>query len=195
MNNFVVNGLLISAGFSSRMGEFKPLMLKDKETFVVAIIKKMITVCKEVYVVTGFRNVDVEKEIQNELAETEFKHKVHLIFNHEYEKGMLTSLQAGIKFIEQPCWVLYHFVDQPTLPENFYTELISEIDNRFDWIQPLFNNEHGHPILFNSTLFEKIGKLTFQDSLRSVKEMKPTKIKLWKCDYPEVLDNYNYLVQ
>ena len=69
MSKPIINALLISAGFSGRMGDFKPLIKYEDETFVSKITSKLLTVCEKVTIVTGYRNYDIEEEINNSFSE------------------------------------------------------------------------------------------------------------------------------
>jgi len=191
MKKPILNGVLISAGFSSRMGDFKPLILYNQKPFIVEIIQKLFSVCDKIIIVTGFKCSEVESVIKNEFEEDIFHSKIHLVLNPEYEIGMFSSLQTGIKNTFDADWVLYHFIDQPLLPVGFYKEFVKQIDENFDWIQPVYNLEHGHPVILNRSLFEKIVSLPYEANLRIVKEADSTKKKLWECSYPHILTNIN----
>ena len=134
-----INGLLISAGFSGRMGAFKPLMTYEGEPFVVVITKKLLIFCDRVVIVTGFKNDQVESIINSTFytLHSSLKHRVVCVYNSNYEKGMFTSLQTGLKELTDSNWVLFHFVDQPFHKEKFYKDFISQIDENYDWIQPM----------------------------------------------------------
>ncbi len=54
---------------------------------------------------------------------------------------MFTSLQTGLTAAINSDWILYHFVDQPGLPNKFYQEFIKQIDDEHNWIQPHLKNK------------------------------------------------------
>ena len=58
-----INGILLSAGFSSRMQVFKPLQEKNGVPMIVQVARKMLTVCHTVTVVTGFRSQEVARAL------------------------------------------------------------------------------------------------------------------------------------
>lgn len=186
MNKPIINGLLISAGLSGRMGQFKPLMLYKDKSFVVTIIEKLFTVCESVIVVTGFKSDEVKS-----VCSLQFADRVECVFNPNYEHGMFTSLQAGLTELKDSDWILYHFVDQPFHEEKFYRELISQIDDSNDWIQPCYNGKEGHPVLFKKNIFEKILTADPSSSLRLIRDNGDTKEKKWECDYSHILNDFN----
>ena len=105
-----IYGLLLSAGLSSRMGKFKPLINYNGKSFVQNIVLRLNSVCEKIIIVTGFNKTEVEDNLnQLKTANIEF------VFNPEFEKGMSTSLKTGLKLAVNSNWILYHFIDQPGL--------------------------------------------------------------------------------
>ncbi len=186
MRKPIINGLLISAGLSGRMGQFKPLMFYEDKPFVVTIVEKLLTVCEKVVVVTGFKSDEVRS-----VCSLQFADRVECVFNPNYEKGMFTSLQAGLKKLKDSEWILYHFVDQPFHEEKFYKELVSHIDDNYDWLQPCYNTKEGHPVLFKKNIFEKILAADPSSSLRMIRDDGNTKIKKWECGYSQILNDFD----
>lgn len=193
MSNPIINGLLISAGLSGRMGQFKPLMNYNGKSFVVTIVEKLLTVCKKVVVVTGFKSEKVESTINSQfsISNSQFINKVECTYNPNFEKGMFTSLQAGLTEIKKSDWVLYHFVDQPFHEEKFYKELVFQIGDNYDWIQPCYKGKEGHPVLFKKSIFEKILTANPSSSLRLIREDDNMKIKKWECGYSQILNDFD----
>lgn len=160
------------------MNSFKPLLkLNDGKTFIQNIAGKLIQVCDEVIIVTGFKS----NEIEENLNSIKQKEKLRFVFNENYQSGMFTSLQAGLKEANSQ-WHLYHFVDQPSLPLSFYSDFIKQIDNQFNWIQPINNNRKGHPILFDDFVKNKILEISIDKTLRDVTQDNSIKKKFWECD-------------
>ena len=186
MSKPITNGLLISAGLSGRMGQFKPLMLYKENPFVVTIVEKLLKVCEKVVVVMGFQKEKIESIINSR-----FSIHVECVFNPNYEKGMFTSLQSGLKELKNSDWIVYHFVDQPFHEEKFYKELVSQIEDTYDWVQPVYNRKKGHPVLFKKSIFEKILQADPSSSLRVIRDDDSTKIKKWKCGYSQILNDFD----
>ncbi len=200
MRKPIINGLLISAGLSARMGQFKPLMLYKGKSFVVTIIEKLLTVCERVIIVTGFQKEKIESTINSQLAtlpagrqvsNSQFIKRIECIYNPFFEKGMFTSLQVGLKELKNSDWIIYHFVDQPFHQDKFYNELIKQIDDKTDWIQPRYNGMDGHPVLFKKNIFEKILTADPFSSLRLIRDDGGTKGKNWDCSYSQILNDFD----
>ncbi|MEW6702134.1 MAG: NTP transferase domain-containing protein [Bacteroidota bacterium] len=189
-----ISGLLISAGLSVRMGSFKPLMNYEGEPFVVVIVKKLLKFCERVIIVTGYKSDEIELVLNSQFLNSsisQLRNRIFIVFNADYEKGMFTSLKTGIKELHNSDWVLYHFVDQPFFPENFYEDLISRINAESDWIQPVHQGEEGHPLLFNKKVVEMIAKSFFDSNLRTIRNLPAVRKNYWECNYPEVLLDFD----
>lgn len=193
MNSGKLNGLLISAGLSGRMGEFKPLMQFNGESFVTGITRKLFTFCSKVVVVTGFQNEKVESTINSQFAilNSQFENRVACVYNPYYEKEMFTSLKAGIEHLKDSEWVLYHFVDQPFFSNDFYRKIISQISSECDWIQPVHNGKEGHPVMFNKKVIDLISKSSLDSHLRMIRDLPDVRKNYWNCGYREVLIDFD----
>ncbi|OGU55356.1 MAG: hypothetical protein A2V66_04060 [Ignavibacteria bacterium RBG_13_36_8] len=189
-----INGLLISSGLSERMGEPKPLLMYENLPFAVGIIKKLSQVCEKIIVVIGHEGETVRTNVEKYLNDPQFSlselaGRVEFVDNPNYTEGMFTSLQSGLKAIGDAEWAIYHFVDQPGLPESFYIDFAAQKDFTIDWIQPVYREQKGHPILINNTLFKTIIDSPPNISLRELASSIKVKKKFWKCEYPEILED------
>lgn len=172
-----ITGIILSAGLSGRMNNFKPLLkLNNGKSFIQTVVEKLFSVCDEIIIVTGFRSDDIAKDI----AELDERKKIKIVENENYTHGMFSSLQTGLTE-SQTKWYLYHFVDQPSLPLDFYSNFVEQIDEHSNWIQPTHNNRKGHPILFDNFVKEKILTSGNNKTLRDVARDKSIKKKFWEC--------------
>ena len=186
-------GLLIAAGLSGRMGEPKALLLKDNLPFTIVILNKMLLVCDSVVVVLGHNADNIKKELQVFISiSNELKLRVKFVTNENFEKGMLSSLKYGLNAELNSKWLLYHFVDQPGLPEEFYQEFTTQIENKYDWIQPGYNSKKGHPLLLQSSIFNSILELPDDSSLKEFSLNNTVKKKFWDCTHKEILQDIDY---
>ncbi|MBK8946051.1 MAG: NTP transferase domain-containing protein [Ignavibacteriae bacterium] len=177
-------GIIITAGFSSRMGEFKPLLIFNDKSFLQNIIEKLDLICEKIIVVTGFKENEILKHVSK--FDVKLKSKIEIIRNENYEMGMFTSLQKGLQKINSD-WVIYHFVDQPHIPNKFYGEYSNIIDKTNDWIQPINKGRNGHPIIFNHKVSDIIVNSNQNSNLRNVTASDKINKYFWECDYQEIL--------
>ncbi|OGB69163.1 MAG: hypothetical protein A2Y94_07730 [Caldithrix sp. RBG_13_44_9] len=203
-----IEALIISAGYSSRMNDFKPLMKFNGLPFLLNIILKLYRHCEKVHVVTGYRTEDIEEVLaewlnrqpaagffdSGHLSEKEWfslKDIVHYIYHPDYDKGMFSSLQAGLAFCQKADWILYHFVDQPHIPGSFYDAFTQQISTDFNWIQPCYQQRKAHPLLLHQSLFPVILRENPSGSLYQISRNPGIKKKMWDCPYPQILQNFN----
>lgn len=190
-----ITGLIISAGMSKRMGEFKPLMSYSGETFIHNIVSRLDHVCQSIIIVTGYNSEQLQSETLSVLTrqgKNTLVKKIRFIKNKEYKKGMFTSLQKGLKEIissNMSEWAIYHFIDQPGLPDDFYTGFTEQIEDAHNWIQPSFKKRKGHPILLRDDLFEVILKSDANSSLRDVSRKPVFKKKFWECGFEYIFQD------
>ena len=192
MNQPTIGGLIISAGLSERMRQLKPLISFDDKPFLAHIILKLNTVCQKIVIVTGHQSDTIKNEI-NTWLKTHNKNLNNIIwcYNPDFTKGMFTSLQRGLKELDGIGWILYHFVDQPNIPKQFYKQFVNQIDDEYEWIQPGYNSISGHPVLLSDKLVKPILRLSPTKSLRDLSKHKVVKRKIWSCNFPEILQDYD----
>jgi len=193
MYNNKITGLVLCAGLSKRMGQLKPLIHYNKKPFLAHVILKLHTFCENVVIITGYKSDYIKTEILSWLDENskDIFDKITWCYNSDFENGMLSSLQKGIKEIKHSDWILYHFADQPHIPDEFYKKFINQIDYHYDWIQPEYKTQSGHPILFSKKIIKEILNLNGDESLRDIAKDSKLKRKQWKCDFPEILKDYD----
>ena len=117
MNKFyimIINGIILSAGFSQRMDNFKPLAIFNDNTFIQNIILKLNSICDQIIIVTGHKEEELKKEITKNLTEDKYTSiikKIVFVYNRSFAKGMFGSIQCGISKIESCDWAIIHQVD------------------------------------------------------------------------------------
>ena len=111
------------------------------------------------------------------------------MFNQDYHEGMFTSLKKGLNESTDSDWIIYHFVDQPSLPEKFYYELIEQIDKEYNWIQPSYNKTKGHPLLLHRSIFNLILDNSNNASLKEISRSELVTKKIWECNYSQILQD------
>ena len=192
MNESKIYGLILSAGLSGRMKMFKPLANYKGKTFLYNIIIKLNKICDEIIIVTGFNSDELKTETTKSLQSENQPNvilKLNFTFNESFQKGMFTSLQKGISEAKNCDWILYHFVDQPGLPENFYLDFIKQAESDYNWLQPVNKDQKGHPILLGKELFDLIADSSPDSNLREISKSSKVKKKYWECHYKEIFQD------
>ncbi len=180
-----INGIILSAGLSGRMRKFKPLLTYKGKSFLQNIVLRLDSVCDKIIIVTGYKANEVEENV-NQLI---LLSKIEFVHNQSFEQGMFTSLQKGLSQVKDSEWVLYHFVDQPGLPEVFYKKFVEQIDDEHNWIQPKIKEQNGHPVLIKRNLFQIILDAPLNSNLRLISSYPLVKKKFWECGYAEIFQD------
>ncbi|MBN2591400.1 MAG: nucleotidyltransferase family protein [Sedimentisphaerales bacterium] len=147
----MICGIILAAGFSSRMGSQKLLLPFGKTTVISHITNQLInSKVTKTYVVVGHQAEQVTEELSDK--------PVIIINNPEYKTGMLSSVRAGIRDLPQDCkQILIALGDHPSITTSFINELIqifSQTDKKI--IVPKYGDKRGHPILFSSIFSDEI---------------------------------------
>jgi molybdenum cofactor cytidylyltransferase len=190
----MISAVLLAAGESRRMGEFKQLLSFRGKTFVESCIDNLIlSRVDEIIVVTGHRAADV-RSAAGERAVT-FAH------NSEYRLGMSSSIKRGVEAASSECRALViALVDQPHVGPEIINRLIETFDSGALIAIPTYRGSRGHPIILNSSLKDEILSMKAAEGLRKVVRSHQgdtvyvsaeSSAVLEDCDYPE---DYQYIL-
>ncbi len=166
MNNSIhkkLSAIIPAAGFSSRMKDFKPLLPFGDKTMVEQVMDlfkaNRIT---DIVVVTGHNHAELDPVVRMAGAKP--------VFNPDFESGMLSSIQKGIRNIrpENAGFFLLP-VDIPAIRPSTIDGLIqkfAESENQI--LIPYFDGTSGHPPLIPSRLKPDILSLSNGSTLRDL---------------------------
>lgn len=158
---------ILAAGFSSRMGTFKPL-LPLGDTFVleraVALFRN--AGIKDIRVVTGYRAFRLEPVLR-ELG-------VRGIKNSRFEEGMFSSIQAAVQTLDAAVDAFFILpVDIPLVRSTTVYALIETFHKRDpDVVYPCFLAERGHPPLIAGRLANDILRWSGNGGLKACLAMR-----------------------
>src|SRR5262245_25516525 len=138
----MISAILLAAGESRRMGEFKQLLRLGDKTFVEHCVDNLLASrIDEVIVVTGHR----EKDVRCALGDR----PIRFVHNSSYRSGMATSIQCGFQALAKSSQVcLLTLVDQPQISPDLINLLIETYETTQAMIViPTYDGQNGHPIL------------------------------------------------
>lgn len=179
-------GIILSAGLSSRAGEFKPLMDFHGEPAVVVVMRKLREVCDKIVVVTGHRAHEVAA-----VVETHGDAAVTCVVNAEYERGMFSSIRTGVRTLPDGSDFFLQMVDQPHVPQSVYRTLIEAMTTTHDVLIPTHAGRRGHPLLFRSGMKAVIASASPDSTLRDVLHRMQGRISDVAVDSDAVLHTIN----
>lgn len=148
-------GLILAAGFSSRMGRFKPLLPIGDATaleWVSNTLKK--AGVQKIVGVTGFQ--------REKLCPLFRKEELIEAFNKDFEQGMFTSIKAGLRKAleeqeEKPEGFFLMLVDCPLVPPEVLQMIMDKHEEQPDaFIVPCFRGKKGHPLFIPFQYAEEI---------------------------------------
>ena len=157
--------VILAAGYSSRMGDFKPLLQLGGRTLVE-------------HTVTLFRNAGVDHIIvvtghkEDEVAAEAARLNVETVSNADYDEGMFSSVCAGISKLPELDAFFVLPVDIPLIRSSTVQTLL-EAETNEGVIYPCFDTERGHPPLISSHVIPAILKHDGQGGLKRVLEQFP----------------------
>ncbi len=161
-NKVKIAAVVLSAGFSRRMGEFKPLLPVQGKPALLNVIEAFKEAgVAEVFVVTGYRREDLSALIENAGAKE--------VFNSGFADGMFSSVKAGIKAVmsgadseTETAGILLHPVDTSLVGAStikaFFEAVSAEKDKGQMFAVACFQGKKGHPLFIPAGLFDEILK-------------------------------------
>ena len=139
-----ISGIILAAGLSTRMGEPKQLLPFGDSTIIETVIDNLLgSKLNEVIVVVGHEAKKIQAHIQHK--------PVKIVFNPNYQEGMLTSAQCGVQSISASADAFaMTLVDLPLITPDLVNLVIDTYVQTEDGITvPSHNYRRGHPVIFN----------------------------------------------
>lgn len=146
----IINGLILAAGMSSRMRQFKPLMRIEEKTIIETTVDHMLEAgVDQITVVLGYRGSEIKEVL--ELDEKRCR-RLKFAYNPNYETTqMLDSIKIGLdkmgicdRFFIAPG-------DMPAITTKTYQTLIEVAADKSDFkvIFPTLEGYRKHPPLIS----------------------------------------------
>jgi molybdenum cofactor cytidylyltransferase len=172
-------GLILAAGYSSRMREMKALLPFGGETLVVRQINCFISAgISDIYIVVGHKAEEITKAVGSL--------PVNIVYNENYPGGMFASIQAGVRAVNNDIYTpssltacqgprtmgVFLLPVDYALAQPFTIEVLKD---RFEKgnakiLYPCFKDRKGHPPLFTSELIDEILSSPLDGGLKGVFE-------------------------
>lgn len=154
--------VIVSAGLSSRMGAFKPLLPLGNDTIIKKSIKTLRSAgIEDIVVVSGYRAQELEEHLSDS--------GVEFIRNEQYtETDMFFSASMGLEIIRPRCdRVFFLPADSPLfLRKSLCAMLMHQEDTDRDVVIPTYLGRGGHPILINSSVLSELLLYSGIDGMR-----------------------------
>jgi molybdenum cofactor cytidylyltransferase len=146
--------VILAAGESRRMGSLKQMLAWGQDT----VLGKTINTFQEaltgpVFVVVGYEGSRIKRQLADR--------KVIWVDNSAYQKGMSSSIVAGIKALpEEVEGILLALADLPLLQSDTIKKIADNFrSSKHRLIVPVFQGRTGHPVLIAKEFFPELLKL------------------------------------
>jgi molybdenum cofactor cytidylyltransferase len=160
------------------MGRPKALLPIRGRTFLENILEAIShTSIEQTIVVLGHHRDEIERSLSLPSA----------VFNPDYEQGMTTSLQAGIRALSwDAAGAILFLVDHPLVEPRTIEALIMNLaPTRI--VLPTFEGRRGHPVLFSSEVLEEILALPPSEGANIVVHKNPARVVEVPVNAPGIL--------
>ena len=146
-----IDGMLLAAGESRRMGYPKALLEIDGVPFVARLATAMLQVMPRLVVIVGAHAERVRGAIPND-------NRISIVHNPDWPRGQLSSIKAGLRAIAQEAdAVMIHLTDHPTVKADTFGA-VAEAYRKAE--KPIVIARHdgrrGHPVLFARATFAEL---------------------------------------
>jgi molybdenum cofactor cytidylyltransferase len=177
-----VEGVLLAAGESRRMGYPKPLLKIADRTFLEHTCAAMLTAVESLIVVLGARADEVRRAIPDEP-------RIRAVENPNFARGQLSSLQVALSAAScEAAAILVHLVDHPTVSATTFQRVVDEyMRTRQPIVIARYRGRRGHPVLFARALFEELKAVPEDEGARVVVNADPARVHYVELDDPGVL--------
>lgn len=163
-----VAAVVLAAGFSSRMGDFKPLLPVRGVPAVCGLLAALDSAgVDRVVVVTGFESGRLQPVVEAAGAAA--------VYNGRFKEGMFTSIRAGIEAVCQLYGkvdgVLLMPVDCPLISSEVIKAVINSAsaDSNDDSFRvPVFEGKKGHPLYIPHCYLAEICEYEGRGGLKAV---------------------------
>jgi molybdenum cofactor cytidylyltransferase len=176
-----LEGILLAAGESRRMGYPKPLLKIGGETFIEHIAESMLAVLPRLVIVLGAHSDRVRAAIPRD-------DRIVIVENPNYSRGQLSSLKVGLCALQADATgALVHLGDHPMVRVETFQAIVDSY-NQLD--QPIVIARHeghrGHPVVFDRAIFAELQSAPEEEGARHVVNVNASRVAYVDLDDPGI---------
>ncbi|MGH7934240.1 MAG: nucleotidyltransferase family protein [Candidatus Binataceae bacterium] len=177
-----IDGILLAAGESRRMGYPKPLLKIGDQLFVQRTAATILAVAGRLVIVLGAHAGRIRREIPAD-------ERIVVAENPDYLRGQLSSLKVGLARMRSAATaVIVHLGDHPLVTPATFRAII---DGYARSGKPIVIARHGgrrgHPVLFDRSVFAELAAAPEDEGARVIVNADPARIVYIDVDDPGVV--------
>ncbi len=176
-----IAAIILAAGESRRMGRAKALLPFRGGTFISVLAETLGSYCAPIYAVFGFDAEALMKSAPPSVVAVE---------NPDYHQGMLTSLQAGLRAMDElPELILFTLVDHPAVNPETILALVNSTHSGIPLVMPRYAGKRGHPVIIRREIAQEIAAAPATSKLNQVLDRHTREIHYVDVDDAAVRDD------
>lgn len=181
-NSITVDGIILAAGSSSRMGETKQLLFfRGKLLLELVAEHAQNSALQQIIVVLGYEEQQIRRKIDF--------HDASVIVNADYAMGQSTSIYCGLSLVSATCdAAMFLLGDQPLIEGSVIDSLIEAYKyGRAPITVPVYQGRRGNPVIIDRSLFPALKALTGDTGARQLFGAHESRIHYVDVPTPEIL--------
>ena len=166
-----IDGILLAAGESRRMGYPKPLLRIGNESFLVHTAAIMLDVVDRLIIVLGAHAKRVRPAVPADS-------RIVVVENPHYERGQLSSLKVGLSAVSLTASAaIVHLADHPLVRRASFEALVAGYGRSGKpIIIARYEGRRGHPVIFARALFDELLSAPEDQGARVVVNADPSRV-------------------
>jgi molybdenum cofactor cytidylyltransferase len=176
-----VEGILLAAGESRRMGYPKPLLRVGDQSFLQRSAESMLAVVPRLVIVLGAHAERVRAAIPADS-------RIVTVQNAGWSAGQLSSLKVGLGAVSPAvAGVMVHLADHPLVQRSTFERIIAEFAvGPGQFVIARHAGKRGHPAIFSHALINELLDAPEEQGARAVVERDPSRVVYVDVDDPGV---------
>jgi molybdenum cofactor cytidylyltransferase len=176
-----LEGIILAAGESRRMGYPKPLLKIGDRTFIEHIAGTILAVVPRLVIVLGAHSDRVRAAIPHDA-------RITIVENPNYARGQLSSLNVGLGAIQpHAAGALVHLGDYPMVRVETFQAMVDSYDETG---RPIViarhNGQRGHPVIFDRAMFSELQSAPEEEGARHVVNADASRVAYIDADDPGI---------
>jgi molybdenum cofactor cytidylyltransferase len=178
-----VDGILLAAGESRRMGFFpKPLLKIGDETYLAHLAAAILPAVDRLIIVIGAHAARVRPAVPADP-------RITIVDNPDFARGQLSSLKRGLTAVTPAARAaLVHLIDHPKVAPATFREVVEAFPHgQRAIVIARYQGRRGHPVVFSRSVFAELLRAPEEQGAKVVVNVDPARVGYVDTNDPGVL--------